>query len=82
MARVSKASQGAKLADVRREKGLTQTQLAGAAGITHFYVSKLETGAVPLSDSALVKLSRGLGMGIDDLATRLGRRSSSNGKAA
>lgn len=57
---------------------MTQAVLAEKSGFQSVnHVSRMETGALPISDSALVKLARGLSMGIDALDEALGAK---NGK--
>jgi transcriptional regulator with XRE-family HTH domain len=43
---------GKKLRDLRREKGLTQQELAEKAGVDDTYISKIENDRLPYSPSA------------------------------
>jgi HTH-type transcriptional regulator / antitoxin HipB len=52
---------GRAVADIRRERGMTQTQLAEQAGLTRVWLAKLETGhTTPVLDH-LLRLLRRLG---------------------
>ncbi|MFC2061026.1 helix-turn-helix domain-containing protein, partial [Elusimicrobiota bacterium] len=52
-----------KLGDIRREKGLTQRELAEKSGVSYDSIIKIERGGVPnpTIDTA-VKLSKALGV--------------------
>ena len=72
MARISRAQRGRKLAAVRSRLDLTQADVADGSGLTVQTISRMETGALPITDSALVKLARGLNsMSLDALANEL-----------
>ena len=58
---------GKRLKDIRKEKGLTQEELAGKVGIHPTYVGKLEQGICNPSTNMLFKISRGLGVKLYDL---------------
>lgn len=73
MARISKSARGAKLAALRHGRGLTQSGLAHRAQLSVQYISRLETGVLPITDSALVKLAAGLDMGLDEFVAEIGR---------
>jgi y4mF family transcriptional regulator len=51
----------------RRERGLTQKQLAKKAGISRGYVSQIENGKINLYLDTLVALARALGVNPSDL---------------
>ncbi|MBR1680456.1 helix-turn-helix transcriptional regulator [bacterium] len=53
---------GKQLKIIRKEKGLTQEQLAEKVGIHPTYVGKLESGKSNLSTLLLFKISRALGV--------------------
>lgn len=53
--------------------GLSVERLAIAAKMTAAYVADIETGVKPLTDSSLVKLSRGLGIPVEWLERRIER---------
>jgi len=72
---------GAALQSVRAERGITQTELARAAGISPSAVSQAERGRRGLSVDTLLTLADRLGMTLDELLQgsnapgyRLGRR--------
>lgn len=52
---------------LRRERGLTQQELADAAGMTQHTVSELELGRQEPRPSTLKKLARGLGVEVPEL---------------
>lgn len=52
---------GARLTALRSARGLTQEQLAGAAGVTKGYVSKIENGRVVPPIGTLLRIARALG---------------------
>lgn len=52
----------------REFRGLTQEQLAQAAGISSSYLSQIETGRRDGTLEVMVRLARALGVMIDDLA--------------
>lgn len=61
---------------LRKEKGLTQSQLASLLGVTNKAVSKWETGEAMPETSLLLPLSKILGVTVDELLN--GKRSSEN----
>src|SRR5262245_39842809 len=66
------AGLGARIRGYREDKGLTQTALADAAGLSKTYLSELESGAGRRpSGDVLLRLADALGVTIADL---LGRR--------
>jgi ribosome-binding protein aMBF1 (putative translation factor) len=52
----------------RAQRKMSLTTLAGRAGVARAYVSEIETGKKPGSVSALQKIARALGVGLDELA--------------
>ena len=53
---------GQRIAEARRQRGWTQTDLAEAAGISRVTVSKIERGATDVGYVRLVRLARALGV--------------------
>ena len=51
---------GKRLAKIRKEKGLTQTQIAEIIGIEKNLVSHYETGRLHLSDEMIIRFSKAL----------------------
>lgn len=60
---------GLRIAGLRKEKGLTQEELAERAGITSQTVSTAELGKKALRPENIVKISRVLGVSADYLLT-------------
>jgi transcriptional regulator with XRE-family HTH domain len=60
----------------RAESGLSQTQLAKAAGISHSEIYRLEAGTREPRLGTLIKLGRAMGIDGADLLDGLGRRNS------
>lgn len=58
---------GTEIAKVRKMRGLTQTQLAVALGLTFQQLQKYESGTNRISASKLYRISRHLGVEIEDL---------------
>ena len=58
---------GARLRAVRRSRGLTLEELAGAAGMSTSTLSRLESGKRQASLELLLPLTRRLGIRLDDL---------------
>src|SRR3546814_10450522 len=58
---------GARLRDVRRERGLTLDELASRSGMSMSTLSRLESGKRQASLELLLPLTRQLGIRIDDL---------------
>jgi len=54
----------------REHRGMTQQQLADAAGISTPYLSQIETGKRRGTTGILGKLAQGLDVSVDDLVTR------------
>lgn len=55
------------IARLRIARGLTQAQLAELIGCPHQSINKWETGKNKPGMQSLIKLSRALGCGVDDL---------------
>ncbi|MGW4466903.1 helix-turn-helix domain-containing protein [Micromonospora sp. NPDC004704] len=64
------AVSGAQLAEIRKQLGMTQTQLAEAAGLSQARISQIENGAVTSLESLRAYVS-GLG-GHLDIVARIG----------
>lgn len=47
---------------IREVRGLTRSELSNRSGLDHTYISRLESGKRPLTESARQKLVRGLGL--------------------
>jgi transcriptional regulator with XRE-family HTH domain len=58
---------GLRIAQLRKERGLTQTELASTLGLTQQRVASFEKGRRRLAVSQLVPLSRALAVSVEDL---------------
>jgi transcriptional regulator with XRE-family HTH domain len=58
---------GARIADLRKEQGLTQQQLAGRLGIAQQTLAHYEVGRLRMTASLLPELSRLFGVPVDEL---------------
>jgi transcriptional regulator with XRE-family HTH domain len=58
---------GRRIAEIRREKGLTQQGLATAMKTTVQWISRVENGEENLTLATLVKLANTFGVGVSDL---------------
>lgn len=58
---------GERLASLRKAKGLTQVDVAGALGLAQGLVSKYETGDLLLHGELIVEFARVLGVSADDI---------------
>lgn len=69
MARISEVSRrfGEKVRKLRKERGISQEELAGRAGLHRTYVSSVERGERNVSLETIDKLARGLGFPMSDL---------------
>ncbi len=56
-----------KLAEVRRKRGMTQSELAKAVGLAQASISTLESGETKPAFETLIKLARALDCSLDDL---------------
>jgi transcriptional regulator with XRE-family HTH domain len=61
---------GLNLQRLRREKGLSQEELAGLAGIHQTYLSGVERGKRNPTVSVLQRIAEALGTDIEDLVQR------------
>ena len=59
-----------KLAVIRRERGLTQAQLAAASGVHRVTIARFECGTVSPKLATLQRLAGALGVPIDDLVEK------------
>ncbi len=59
---------GQKVRDFRKRLGARQVPFAQQVGITHSYLSEIETGKKQPSDRVAVAIARGLGVDVWDLA--------------
>ena len=67
-----KGGERIKLAQVRRDKGLSQEQLATLSGVHRVTIARFETGKANPNLQTLERLSAALGVPIDDLVDRVG----------
>ncbi|XOV67580.1 MAG: helix-turn-helix domain-containing protein [Fluviicola sp.] len=58
-----------KIKTIRKEKGLTQAQLAEALGTNHTYIVRMERGDQDSRITSLVALANALGIGIGELVS-------------
>lgn len=58
--------------ELRRERGLTQMELAWRSGLSVTTISRLETGKAKLTPKVARALAVGLGMDYEELRKRLG----------
>jgi transcriptional regulator with XRE-family HTH domain len=65
---------GAKIKQTRTERGMTQAELASSAEVGPNYVPRIERGEMTPSVDAAYRLSRALGLTLDDLCTTKGKR--------
>lgn len=72
-ARMSSESLGQRIKQRRLEKGLTQRDLAEAAGITVPYMSKIEADRETPTDEKLERIANQLGLNADELILAAGR---------
>lgn len=70
---MSSATLGQRIKTRRLEKGLTQRELAEAAGITVPYMSKIEADRETPTDEKLRRIAEELGMNPDELILAAGR---------
>lgn len=65
---------GAKIKQTRTERGMTQAELAVAAEVGPNYVPRIERGEMTPSVDAAFRLSRALGLTLDDLCSPKAKR--------
>lgn len=58
---------GARIRDLRKERGLTQEELAERAGLHSRYISRIELGGANFGVSVLFDLAKGLAINPADL---------------
>ncbi|WP_333826882.1 helix-turn-helix domain-containing protein [Pararhodobacter sp.] len=56
-----------RIAELRKQKGLTQVQLAEIAGLSRSHLAGIETGASPVNTYRMEKIARALGVAVSDL---------------
>ena len=56
---------GARIAELRKENGLTQSQLAFAAGLKQHHISRIEQGSYSVGLDTLQKIADALGKHVD-----------------
>jgi DNA-binding XRE family transcriptional regulator len=59
--------QGHRLASLRKEAGLSQTELASAVGVSQQTVAYWETAATPPRSDVLPKMAKALGVRVEDI---------------
>jgi transcriptional regulator with XRE-family HTH domain len=67
---------GRRLARIRRERGFTQTELAGKTGLIQTLVSDYERGKLRLNADIILRLATALEVSTDDLLQPAGPRDS------
>ena len=55
------------IANIRKQKGLTQIQLAEMVGVNRFHISNIERGKSSPSLKLLIKIADALDVSLDDL---------------
>lgn len=65
---------GAKIKQCRTERGMTQAELATAAEVGPNYVPRIERGEMTPSVDAAFRLSRALGLSLDEACSAKGKR--------
>jgi transcriptional regulator with XRE-family HTH domain len=65
------AALGRAVRAVREEHGINQLELAASTGLTQSWISHVERGARNPSWSNVVRLARGLGVSVVELASRI-----------
>ena len=58
---------GRRLRELREKRGLTQAELADAAGLTSVYISNMETGVAVPSLTTILRLATALGCKVSQL---------------
>lgn len=67
MAKVVQESMGSRIARLRKDKGMTQSELADALGVTQPVVSDYENGVIGLDSARIVQLAQILGVSADEI---------------
>jgi len=55
------------IASIRKQKGLTQIELAELVGVNRFHISNIERGKASPSVKLLIKIANVLNVSLDDL---------------
>jgi len=71
-----------RLRQARTQTGLSQSQLASRAGVSHSEIYRLEAGTREPRLGTVSELARGLGLDIGDLVAGLGRDANGTGPEA
>ncbi len=58
---------GTKIVKLRAQKGMSQEDLAGVAGVNRGYISRIENGRVAFSIPVLIKIAEALDVKPDEL---------------
>lgn len=67
---ILKGGVGIKIAEIRKEKGLSQEQLSEMSGVSRVTIARLETGCSSPKLPTLKAIADALGVSIDDLIDR------------
>jgi transcriptional regulator with XRE-family HTH domain len=59
---------GKRIADIRREKGITQSQLAELSGMRQSHIARIEAGYYSVGFDTLQAIARALGCQVDFIA--------------
>ena len=62
---------GKNVRDLRKEKGLTQEQLAECSGLDSTYISGIERGVRNPSFKSLVSLASGFGVSVSEVCSKI-----------
>ena len=62
---------GKNVSDLRKEKGLTQEQLAERSGLDSTYISGIERGVRNPSFKSLVSLAIGFGISVSEVCSKI-----------
>jgi plasmid maintenance system antidote protein VapI len=69
---------GKRVAQFRRQNGLTQQELANGIGVPRYIVSDCETGRIHLNDEMIIRFSCALNITADELLGMNGKTNQSN----
>lgn len=61
------ASWGARIRELRDERGLSATRLARMADVDHTHLRKVEHGDARFGDDARIRLARALGVRVEEI---------------